>query len=161
MLQGGSKTFLKAIFGKHNKQTEEPAQGRFCDADRQVKEAERQGLFSFHSFIKDNDLGTTERRSNMAKRKEMPGRGKQRAKGRTEECESKRMISQGNERRKRPHWQAEDLGWNPDCARSYCLTPGPSFHIYLFIYIWQLCFKHSWRWRANRQTGQFLPPRGL
>lgn len=68
-----------------------------------MKEAERQGLFSFHFVIKDNDLGTAERRSNMAKRKEMPGRGKQRAKGHKEEAESKGMISQGNERAKRPH----------------------------------------------------------
>lgn len=48
----------------------------------EVNEAERQRLFGFHFFIKENDLGTAERRSNMAKRKEVPGRGTRRAKGR-------------------------------------------------------------------------------
>lgn len=48
----------------------------FVTLTDKLKEAERQGLFSFHFVIKDNDLGTAERRSNMAKRKEMPGRGK-------------------------------------------------------------------------------------
>lgn len=48
----------------------------------EVNEAERQRLLGFHFFIKENDLGTAERRSNMAKRKEVPGRGTRRAKGR-------------------------------------------------------------------------------
>jgi hypothetical protein len=34
-----------------------------------------------HFFIKENHLATTERKSNMAKRKEIPRRGKNRAKG--------------------------------------------------------------------------------
>lgn len=46
-----------------------------------MKEAECQELFGFHFFIKENDLGTTERRSNMVKRKEMPRRRQWRAKG--------------------------------------------------------------------------------
>lgn len=81
-MRSGSKTFLKAIFGNCNEQKEKSAWGRLCDADRQVSEAERQRLFGFHFFIKKNDLGTAERRSNMAKRKEVPKRGKRRAKGR-------------------------------------------------------------------------------
>lgn len=69
------KTFSKAIFGKRNEHKEEPAWADFVMLTDKLKEAERQGLFSFHFVIKDNDLGTAER-SNMAKRKEMPGRGK-------------------------------------------------------------------------------------
>lgn len=43
--------------------------------------------------------------------------------------ESKR-LSQGHESTKSPDREAEDLSWNPDFARSYCLTLGLSFHIY-------------------------------
>lgn len=80
-MRRGSNTFLKTIFGKRNEQKEAAAWGRLCNADRRVKEAERQGRLGFHFFIKENDLGTTERRSNTAKRKEMPRRGQRRAKG--------------------------------------------------------------------------------
>lgn len=79
-MRRGSKDLLKAIFGKCNERKEESAWGRLCNADRQLKEAGRPGLFGFHFFIKENDLGTAER-SNMAKRKEIPRRGKRRAKG--------------------------------------------------------------------------------
>lgn len=44
---------------------------------------QRPGTVQFSLFfIKENDLGTSERRSNMAKRREVPRRGKRGAKGR-------------------------------------------------------------------------------
>lgn len=64
------------------------------------------------------------------------GEAKQRAKGHKEGSESKRMISQGNERAERPHREAEDLGWNLDSARSYCLLWAPvSTFTYWFIHV--------------------------
>ena len=71
-----------------------PAWGWLCDAHRQLNGAEaRDCLVFFFFFIKENDLGTAERRSNMAKRKEMPRRGERRTQG----SESNRMFSGATE----------------------------------------------------------------
>lgn len=107
-----------------------------------MREAERQGLFGFHFFIKENDLGTAKRRFNMAERKEMLRRGKRRAGHmglNLKECSHRAMKEQ------RALTGAADMGGDPDLARTYCFTLGLSFRIHLFIYVCQLCFKHCWR----------------
>ena len=46
----GSKTFLKAIFGKSNEQKEESAWGWLCDTNRQLNEAEARDCSVFTFF---------------------------------------------------------------------------------------------------------------
>lgn len=49
-MRRGSKTFLKAIFGKSNEQEEESVWGRLCDINRQLNEAEARDCSVFTFF---------------------------------------------------------------------------------------------------------------
>lgn len=145
-MRRGSETFLKAIFGKSNEQKEEPTWGWLCDADRQLNGAEARNclvlFLFFFFFIKENDLGTAERRSNMAKRREMPRRGERRAK----ECKGLNLkeCSLGPWRREAAPSSQKTWVGILTLTRS-CLPLGLSFHIDLFVYASQLRLKHRWR----------------
>lgn len=106
-----------------------------------------EGLFSFLSsfffFIKENDLGTAERRSNMAKRREIPRRGERR----TQRSESKRMFSGAMRREAAPPSQKTWVGILPLPHVPASLWVSVSTLIYLFNAC-QLCLKHLWRWWA-------------
>lgn len=149
MLWGeGQKPFWKLYLEKAmNRKRSRFGAGCVISTDNWMRQ--RPGTVQFSLFfIKENDLGTSERRSNMAKRREVPRRGKRGAKGR--KGPNLKEWSLGQQRReaaylrgKSPHWESEDLGWNPDSATSSCLPLGLSVHVYLFIYACQLCLKHN------------------
>ena len=143
-MRTGSETFLKAIFGKSNEQKEEPAWGWLYDADRQLDGAEAKGclvfFLPFFFFIKENDLGTAERRSNMAKRREIPRRGERR----TQRSESKRMFFGAMRREAAPPSQKTWVGILPLPHVPASLWVSVSTLIYLFSAC-QLRLKHLWR----------------
>lgn len=57
-MRRGSKTFLKAIFGKSNEQKEESVWGRLCDINRQLNEAEARDCSVFTFFYTGDKLST-------------------------------------------------------------------------------------------------------
>lgn len=94
----------------------------------------------FFFLIKENDLGTAERRSNMAKRREIPRRGERR----TQRSESKRMLSGAMRREAAPPSQKTWVGILPLPHVPASLWVSVSTLIYLFNAC-QLHLKHRWR----------------
>lgn len=63
-----------------------------------LKEAERQGLFSFHFFIKENDLGTTEEDQTWLRGKSCPGEVRGEQKDRRVRIEKNDLMGQWERR---------------------------------------------------------------